>query len=326
MEKKIILCRPNGFCAGVERAIRIVDLAIEAYGAPIYVNHEIVHNQHVVDDLAAKGAVFVNDQLDQVPVGARLIYSAHGVSPQLRETAKSRELIELDATCPLVTKVHMEALRFARKGYHIFLIGHEYHVEVRGTYGEVPESITIVEPQKTPEALKEHIASLPDPGTEKLIYLTQTTLNVGDCLQVVDALKERFPSLIGPPKDDICYATTNRQNAVKDVARDADFFIVVGSPTSSNSKRLVEVAKEHGCPSDLFPDVTHLANHDLSDCKTLGITAGASTPDVLVQAIIDRLREQGFTKLETYDHVIEDTHFTLPGRFRMDLQEKGIKV
>jgi 4-hydroxy-3-methylbut-2-enyl diphosphate reductase len=326
MEKKVILCRPNGFCAGVERAIRIVDLALEAYGAPIYVNHEIVHNQYVVDDLSAKGAVFVNDDLEKVPHGARLIYSAHGVSPQLREEAKSRELIELDATCPLVTKVHMEALRFARKGFHIFLIGHAYHVEVRGTYGEVPEAITIVEPQNTEEELKAHIESLPDPGTDKLIYLTQTTLNVGDCLQVVDALKERFPSLIGPPKDDICYATTNRQNAVKEVARSADFFIVVGSPTSSNSKRLVEVAKEYGCPSDLFPDVTHLDKHDLLQCNTLGLTAGASTPDVLIQAVIDRLKNEGFTKLETYDHVIEDIHFTLPGRFRMDLEEKGITV
>lgn len=326
MSKKIILCRPNGFCAGVERAIRIVDLALEAYGAPVYVNHEIVHNQYVVDDLSAKGAVFVNDQLEKVPHGARLIYSAHGVSPQLRDEAQSRQLIELDATCPLVTKVHMEALRFARKGYHIFLIGHKNHVEVRGTYGEVPESITIVEPKRTKEELDAHIASLPDPGTEQLIYLTQTTLNVGDCLQVVDALKERFPTLVGPPKDDICYATTNRQNAVKEVAEKADFFIVVGSPTSSNSKRLVEVAKEHGCASDLFPDVTHLKKYDFTHFDTVGITAGASTPDVLVQAIIDNLDGQGFRDMETYDHVVEDIHFTLPGRFRKDLEQKGITV
>lgn len=324
MSKKIILCRPNGFCAGVERAIKIVDLALDAYGAPIYVNHEIVHNQYVVDTLAKKGAIFV-DHLDDVPVGERLIYSAHGVSPTVRELAKQRKLRELDATCPLVTKVHMEAIRFARKGFHIFLIGHANHVEVEGTYGEVPEKITIVEPL-TGEALDQHIQELPEPPTDKLIYLTQTTLNVDDCLKVVDALSKRFPTLIGPPNDDICYATTNRQDAVKAVASKADFFIVVGSPTSSNSKRLVEVAKDGGCPAKLFPDVSHLEGFDFSGVDTIGITAGASTPDVLIQQIIDQLAIAGYADVDAYHHVHETLSFSVPYHFRKDLEAKGIAV
>ena len=324
MAKKVILCKPNGFCAGVERAIKIVDLALDAYGAPIYVNHEIVHNQYVVETLAAKGAIFVED-LEQVPMGARLIYSAHGVSPTVRAQAKARDLKELDATCPLVTKVHMEALRFARKGYHIFLIGHVNHVEVAGTYGEAPDSITIVEP-KTGAALARQIRDLPEPPSDQLIYLTQTTLNVDDCMAVVTALRERFPNLIGPPQDDICYATTNRQNAVKAVAARADFFIVVGSPTSSNSKRLVEVARDAGCPADLFPGLPQLKHLDLGCFQTIGITAGASTPDVLVQDIIDHLQSLGFTALEAYHHVEESMSFAIPHHFRKDLTRKGIRV
>jgi len=324
MAKKIILCKPNGFCAGVERAIKIVDLALDAYGSPIYVNHEIVHNQYVVDSLAKKGAIFV-DHLEDVPEGERLIYSAHGVSPAVRELAKKRNLRELDATCPLVTKVHMEALRFAKKGFHIFLIGHANHVEVAGTYGEVPESITIVEPL-TGNALIDHIAELPQPPTDKLIYLTQTTLNVDDCLKVVEALKQRFPTLIGPPNDDICYATTNRQDAVKAVAGKADYFIVVGSPTSSNSKRLVEVAKDSGCDAALYPDASHLQNIELSQAHTLGITAGASTPDILIQEIIMELGKRGFTEVEAYHHVHESISFSVPYDFRKDLEAKGIAV
>jgi len=324
MTKKIILCKPNGFCAGVERAIKIVDLALDAYGAPIYVNHEIVHNQYVVATLAKKGAIFVDD-LEEVPVGERLIYSAHGVSPEVRSLAKQRQLRELDATCPLVTKVHMEALRFARRGYHIFLIGHANHVEVEGTYGEVPESMTIVEPLKD-EKLAAHVNQLPDPGTDQLIYLTQTTLNVDDCLQVVSALKKRFPTLIGPPKDDICYATTNRQDAVKAVAGKADFFIVVGSPTSSNSKRLVEVAIDAGCPARLFPDVSHLDQYDLEAMTTIGISAGASTPDILIQAVIEKLQSQGFEDVEAYHHVHESMSFAVPYDFRRDLEARGIAV
>lgn len=324
MPKKITLCKPNGFCAGVERAIKIVDLALEAYGPPIYVNHEIVHNQHVVASLAARGAVFVED-LDEVPEGARLIYSAHGVSPSVREHAKARKLRELDATCPLVTKVHMEAVRFAKQGYHIFLIGHAEHVEVVGTYGEVPESITIVEPLRG-QALVDAVAALPEPPSDKLIYLTQTTLNVADCMNVVQVLQGRFPALIGPPKDDICYATSNRQDAVKAIAPGVDHFIVVGSHTSSNSKRLVEVAKEHGAASALYPDVTALKNLDLAPLQHVAVTAGASTPDVLVAAVIDYLRQNGFDAFEEYHHVEERMHFAVPAHFRRDLEAKGVVV
>ncbi len=324
MGKKVILCEPNGFCAGVDRAVKIVDLALEAYGAPIYVNHEIVHNQFVVDDLAAKGAIFVDD-LKEVPEGARLIYSAHGVSPLVRVHAKDRGLLELDATCPLVTKVHNEAVRFARKGYHIFLIGHADHVEVVGTYAEVPEHITIVEPHRG-AALHAHIRGMVDPPTDQLIYLTQTTLNADDCLAVVASLKERFPTLVGPPQDDICYATTNRQNATKVVAAKADYFVVVGSPTSSNSKRLVEVACESGCPARLFSDASALGEVDLSSYNCVGLTAGASTPEVLIKAMIDRLAELGFPELETYKHVDETLEFTIPYHFRKDLERKGIAV
>lgn len=324
MSKKIIICKPNGFCAGVERAIKIVDLALDAYGAPIYVNHEIVHNQYVVETLAKRGAVFVDD-LGLVPEGERLIYSAHGVSPEVRKLAQARNLKELDATCPLVTKVHMEAVRFAKKGYHIFLIGHANHVEVIGTRGEVPEHITVVEPQHG-QALDSQIEALPDPPTDQLIYLTQTTLNVDDCLKVVEALRKRFPTLIGPPKDDICYATSNRQDAVKAMANKADFFIVVGSQTSSNSKRLVEVARESGCSADLFPDVGHLRDQNLDEVQTIGITAGASTPDILVREIIDFLGEKGFKDVEEYFHVNENISFAIPSHFRRDLEEKGIPV
>lgn len=322
--KEIVLCMPNGFCAGVERAIRIVELAIEAYGAPIYVNHEIVHNQHVVQDLSAKGAIFV-DHLDDVPEGERLIYSAHGVSPEVRTKAKTRALEEIDATCPLVTKVHLSAIRFAQKGYHIFLIGHANHVEVEGTYGEVPDAITIVEPLKKPE-LAQMIGELPEPPSEKLVFLTQTTLNVSDCFVVVEALKERFPHLETPPSEDICYATSNRQDAVKAIAQDVDFFVVVGSPTSSNSLRLVEVAQDEGCLAALIPDVTHLKNHNFSTFKKIGMTAGASTPDVLVQAIIENLKNQGFDQLRTYEHVKEHMHFSIPRNFRKDLEKIGIPV
>ncbi|MCB1042375.1 MAG: 4-hydroxy-3-methylbut-2-enyl diphosphate reductase [Acidobacteria bacterium] len=324
MTKTITICRPNGFCAGVERAIKIVDLALEAYGAPIYVNHEIVHNQHVVDDLASKGAVFVDD-LNDVPMGAKLIYSAHGVSPEVREKATTRGLEEIDATCPLVTKVHLEAIRFAKKGYHIFLIGHANHVEVIGTYGEVPDHITIVEPVDGPQ-LQAQIQALPQPEGEKTIYLTQTTLNVDDCMTVVKALKHRFPNLESPPKDDICYATSNRQNAVKAVAPHVDYFIVVGSPTSSNSRRLVEVARSLGCNADLIPSAAEMDSIDLKQVQHIGITAGASTPDILVQGIIHKLKQAGFSEVKESEFVEENMSFSLPKDFRSDLATRGIPV
>ncbi|MCB9397128.1 MAG: 4-hydroxy-3-methylbut-2-enyl diphosphate reductase [Acidobacteria bacterium] len=322
--KKIVLCLPNGFCAGVERAIRIVELAIEAYGSPIYVNHEIVHNQHVVDDLAAKGAIFV-DSLDEVPEGERLIYSAHGVGPEVRRHAKTRKLLEVDATCPLVTKVHLAAVNYARKGYHIFLIGHANHVEVVGTYGEVPDHITIVEPLEA-DQLDAYIATLPEPPTQQLVFLTQTTLNVNDCLVVVEALKRRFPSLETPPNEDICYATSNRQEAVKAIAPQMDFFVVVGSPTSSNSLRLVEVAQAEGCQAELVPNLDYIRHRQWDNVKAIGVTAGASTPDILVQGIIQHLKSHGFDTIETYEHVRESMHFSIPRDFRKDLAAMGIPV
>ena len=324
MTKTITICRPNGFCAGVERAIKIVDLALEAYGAPIYVNHEIVHNQHVVEELAQKGAIFVDD-LDAVPRGSRLIFSAHGVSPEVRQKAVARQLDEIDATCPLVTKVHLEAIRYAKRGYHIFLIGHSNHVEVVGTFGEVPNHITVVEPL-TGRELDAHVQDLQDPGPGPLVYLTQTTLNVDDCLTVVNALKKRFSHLEAPPKDDICYATSNRQNAVKAVAPLVDFFIVVGSPTSSNSRRLVEVALSLGCRAELVPSVAQLADIDLNEFQHIGVTAGASTPDVLVQGIIGQLSELGFGDVKEAEFVEEHMSFSLPKDFRLDLVNRGIPV
>ncbi len=324
MAKQVILCKPNGFCAGVDRAIKIVDLALDAYGPPIYVNHEIVHNYHVVNRLSARGAVFL-ESLDDAPVGSRLIYSAHGVPPSLRAQAKARKLVELDATCPLVTKVHLEALKYVRQGCHIFLIGHANHIEVEGTYGEAPDHITIVEPESG-EALDRAIANLPEPPTDNLRYLTQTTLNVNECYRVVDALKKRFPTLKAPPSEDICYATTNRQDAVKVVAKKVDFVVVVGANISSNSKRLVEVAREEGAEAALFHGVDELKDFDLSSYSKIGVTSGASTPDLLVNEVLDYLASLGFDDLATYDHVEETMEFNLPYEFRKDLESKGIPV
>jgi len=308
----------------VDRAIKIVDLALDAYGPPIYVNHEIVHNHHVVDRLSKRGAVFLQS-LEDAPPGSRLIYSAHGVPPSLREQARARNLIELDATCPLVTKVHLEALKYVNQGCHIYLIGHANHIEVEGTYGEAPDHITIVEPESG-ETLERTIAQLPDPPTDKLRYLTQTTLNVNECYRVVDALKKRFPTLKAPPTEDICYATTNRQDAVKGVAHKTDFFIVVGANISSNSKRLVEVAREEGTPAELFQGVEELRGYNLSAYQTIGVTSGASTPDLLVDEILEYLASLGFDDVRTYNHVEETLEFNLPYEFRKELETKGIPV
>ena len=322
MSKKLVLCIPNGFCAGVDRAIKMVELALEAYGTPIYVHHEIVHNQKVVDDLAAKGVIFVN-HIDEVPKGNRLIFSAHGVSPAIRASASEKKLKTLDATCPLVTKVHLEALRFARKGYHIFLIGHEDHVEVKGTYGEAPEHITIIEPGD-PDTMEKTVAGLIEPKTEKLVFLTQTTLSVNDCQTAVLALRNRFPHLQQPPKDDICYATTNRQNAVKFASTRVDFFVVIGSPNSSNSRRLVEVALDSGVLADLFPDESHLEKVDWNKYSRVGITAGASTPAILISRIIATLESYGYQRENDLVFAQEDTIFSIPAQLKNDLAVKGI--
>lgn len=324
MGRKMILCKPNGFCAGVDRAVAMVELALKAYGAPVFINHEIVHNQHVIQRLVDKGAVFVDD-ISVVPSGGLLIFSAHGVPPALRDHADRLQLKQLDATCPLVTRVHLDALNFIRKGYHVLLIGHESHVEVQGTFGEAPQAITIVEPRRG-DALKDHIASIAEPSSEKLVFLTQTTLNVDDCLEVVAQLRCRWPHLQAPSTDSICYATTNRQNAVKAVTAMVDFFVVVGSPSSSNSKRLVEVAQESGCDADLFDNVSQLELLDLGAFQTVGITAGASSPQALINEIILFLKGKGFDRLETVDHVVEDQVFLMPRQFRNFLDTKGISV
>jgi len=296
--------RPRGFCAGVVRAIEIVDLALKAYGPPIYVLHEIVHNRYVVDELAAKGAVFVN-RLEEVPAGARLIFSAHGVSPAVRQVAAERQLRVIDATCPLVTKVHLEAVSFARKGYTIILIGDRDHDELEGTSGEAPEVTEIV--STVAEAERVEVA---DPN--RVVYLTQTTLSQYDTEEIVARLRERFPGMKGPPADDICYATQNRQEAVETVAQRTDVVLVVGSQNSANSNRLVQVAKRGGAPAYLIEDENAIQAGWLTGKQSVALSAGASAPEVLVERVVDRLRALGFANVEDVEVIPEDVRFTLP--------------
>jgi 4-hydroxy-3-methylbut-2-en-1-yl diphosphate reductase len=302
--KKAILLRPRGFCAGVVRAIDVVKIALELYGAPIYVRKEIVHNRHVVDDLRAHGAVFVHE-LDEVPDGARAIFSAHGVSPAVRAEAKRRNLQVVDATCPLVTKVHFEAVRFAREGYAILLIGHRDHEEMEGTFGEAPESTIIVETEAEAESVQ-----VPDP--DKVCYLTQTTLSLDETRSIVEILERRFPKLSGPKSQDICYATENRQMAVKAVAPLCQLLLVVGSQNSSNSKRLVEVCQKSGVPAYLIDDRSYIREEWFNGVDTVSVTAGASAPENLVTDVLDALRERGYTAVEEMDIVDEDVRFNLP--------------
>jgi 4-hydroxy-3-methylbut-2-enyl diphosphate reductase len=312
----LYLAGPRGFCAGVDRAIDIVEMAIQLYGPPVYVRHEIVHNRHVVDDLRRKGAVFV-DQLDGVPEGSRVIFSAHGVSPTVRADAKARGLRALDATCPLVTKVHLEALRYAREGYTIVLIGHRNHVEVEGTMGEAPESIVLVESREEAEAL-----DLPDPS--KVAYITQTTLSVDDVRAIVETLKRRFPAIREPAKDDICYATQNRQNAVKELARRCRVVLVVGAPTSSNANRLVEVARSLGVDAHLIESAGDIQADWIHG--DVGITAGASTPEAIVRECVERVRSLGDYQLEEFRLVEERVMFPLPAELLSDAQAQGVPL
>lgn len=307
--KKVLLLRPRGFCAGVVRAIDIVKIALELYGAPIYVRKEIVHNRHVVDELRAQGAIFVSE-LHEVPEGARVIFSAHGVSPAVRQMARDRRLSVIDATCPLVTKVHLEAVRFAQQGYTILLIGHKEHEEIEGTFGEAPSNTIIIES----EADAEQVAP-PDP--DKVCYLTQTTLSLDETRGIVEILERRFPKIAGPKSQDICYATQNRQTAVKAVAPLCELLLVVGSQNSSNSKRLVEVCQRAGVPSYLIDDRRYLQDEWLDGVKTVAVTAGASAPEHLVQELIDALKEKGFTALEEADIVEEDVRFSLPAEVQV---------
>jgi len=307
----IKLCAPRGFCAGVDRAIQIVELALKQYGSPVYVRHEIVHNRYVVDELRGKGAIFV-EELDEIPdTDAPVIFSAHGVPKSVPLDAKNRNLIYLDATCPLVSKVHREAELHSRRNKHIILIGHSGHPEVVGTMGQLPEgAITLVE-------TKQDVATLQPKDPNNLAWITQTTLSIDDTQEIVDALKARFPSIAGPHKDDICYATTNRQEAVKAVANGADALIVVGSPNSSNSQRLREVALRFGCKyAVLVQRASEIDWSKFDTVKTLGLTAGASAPEIVVEEIIEAFRERRNITIETVKTADETVTFNLPRGLR----------
>ncbi len=304
-DKRIYLLRPRGFCAGVVRAIDVVKIALDLYGPPVYVRKEIVHNKHVVDELREAGAIFV-EELAEVPVGARAIFSAHGVSPEVRRQAKLRQLQVIDATCPLVTKVHLEAVKFAKEGHTIVLIGHKDHDEVIGTLGEAPGQTFLVSTVEDVDAL--HV---PDPA--RVCFLTQTTLSLDETRDIVIRLKERFPQIQGPPAQDICYATENRQMAVKAVAAFCDLLLVVGSQNSSNSKRLVEVGENSGVRSYLVNDWGDVDQEWLTGVRNIAVTAGASAPEHLVDQLIGSLRDHGFHQLEEVELVEEDVRFSLPG-------------
>jgi len=304
MQGKVLLASPRGFCAGVVRAIDIVNLALELYGLPLYVRREIVHNKYVVNELKEKGTIFVED-LDEVPYGSRVIFSAHGVAPEIRAAAVQRRLKVIDATCPLVTKVHMEAIRYARQGYTILLIGHEDHDEVIGTLGEAPHAIRVLVTLDQAESLE-----VPDPG--KVAYLTQTTLSLDDTRQIIEKLREKYPLIHGPSSEDICYATQNRQAAVLELAKVAEIILVVGSANSSNSRRLVEVARGRKVPAYLIDDIEDIQPGWLESVRTIGLTAGASAPEGLVQRVIQYLRKIGYPEVETIGHIREDVEFALP--------------
>ena len=304
-DKVVYLLKPRGFCAGVVRAIDIVELALDAYGPPIYVRREIVHNRHVVRDLASRGAIFV-EELDEVPSGARVIYSAHGVSPEVRKAAVDRGLNVIDATCPLVTKVHVEAVKFARQGATILLIGHQDHDEVIGTRGEAPLQTIVV---SSPEEAR--TVQVPDP--DKVVYLTQTTLSLDEAGVIIRELQQRFPAMQGPPGQDICYATENRQQAVKRRAEDFDLLLVVGSQNSSNSRRLVEVGENSGVGGHLVDDERDIDPAWLEGVRNVGVTAGASAPEILVERVVGLLRERfGFDRVEEVEVIAENVKFPLP--------------
>ncbi len=302
--KTLLLLKPRGFCAGVVRAIDIVRIALEAFGPPIYVRKEIVHNRFVVEDLQAKGAIFV-DSVDEVPSGERVIYSAHGVSPEVRDSSKLRNLRVIDATCPLVTKVHVEAVKFAREGYSLILIGHRDHDEVIGTLGEAPAVTQVVGSPEEVESL-----NLPDPN--RVAYLTQTTLSLDETTDIITALKKKFPNIKGPAAQDICYATENRQTAVKHVSSEADLLLVVGSENSSNSNRLVEVARNLSAASHLIDSYKDIEPEWLESVKTIALTAGASAPERLVEEVVKYLAGKGFENVQEVEVVPENVRFGLP--------------
>ncbi len=311
---KILLANPRGFCAGVNMAIECLERALDFFGSPVYVYHEIVHNKYVVDRFSKRGTVFV-ETLDEVPEGSPLLYSAHGVSPEIRKQAKGRRLLSIDATCPLVTKVHLEAIKYAREGYTIILIGHEGHDEVIGTMGEAPEQMVLVETAEDVDRLE-----LPDP--EKVAYLTQTTLSVDDANIVINALRAKFPKIANPPKDDICYATQNRQEAVRELAARADVVLVLGSQNSSNSRRLAEIAHSMGIPSHLIDGVSEIRPDWFDGAETVLITAGASAPEDVVQECVEYLQSHCGATIEESFVREENVHFPLPKSMR-ELLDQG---
>ena len=306
--EKLLLAAPRGYCAGVDRAVQTVELALERYGAPVYVRKEIVHNKHVVEQLKARGAIFVESETE-VPEGAVTVFSAHGVAPSVRSNAEARSLRTIDATCPLVTKVHVEARRFAADGYTVVLVGHDGHEEVEGTMGEAPDRIVLVQSEEDVAALE-----VDDPG--KVAFVSQTTLAVQDTQAIIERLRERFPAIVGPRTDDICYATTNRQAAVKVLAQRCELVLVIGSQNSSNSQRLVEVARDAGARSYLIDHVGEVDEAWLEGVRTLGVSSGASAPEELVQELVDRFGERGVTDVSELTVTEEDVRFMLPKTIR----------
>jgi len=304
MENEILLAQPRGFCAGVDRAIEIVERALKQFGAPIYVRHEIVHNAYVVEDLRAKGAIFI-EELEDVPAGNTLVFSAHGVSKAVRADAEARGLTIFDATCPLVTKVHVEVAKMRKQGAEIIMIGHDGHPEVEGTMGQAEEGMHLVE-------TVDDVQTLQVRNPDQLAYVSQTTLSVDDTAEIIEALKVRFPNIIEPKKGDICYATTNRQEAVKFLAPQVEVVVVVGSPNSSNSNRLREVADKMGTPAYMVDNASNIDPAWIAGKKRIGVTAGASAPEVLVQAVIDRLKELGAASVRALEGVEENVTFPLP--------------
>ena len=313
--RRVLLATPRGYCAGVDRAVQTVEEALDLHGPPVYVRKEIVHNKHVVAQLAERGAIFVEEETE-VPEGALVVFSAHGVAPKVHENARQRHLRTIDATCPLVTKVHVEARKFAEQGYTIVLIGHAGHEEVEGTTGEAPDSTVLVETAEDVDSLE-----VPDPA--KVAYITQTTLSVDETLGLIARLREKFPEIVGPKSDDICYATTNRQIAVKELARECDLVLVIGSTNSSNSNRLVEVAREHGAASHLIDNSLQVEEEWLRDVETVGITSGASAPEELVSQLVGFFRDRGVEDVAELRTVDENVRFMLPKEIRTELAARG---
>jgi 4-hydroxy-3-methylbut-2-enyl diphosphate reductase len=313
--QKLLLAAPRGYCAGVDRAVQTVERALELHGPPVYVRKEIVHNKHVVEELRGRGAIFVESETE-VPHGATTVFSAHGVSPAVHANAAARGLQTIDATCPLVTKVHVEAKKFAADGYTIVLIGHDGHEEVEGTMGEAPDSIVLVETERDVEQLE-----VADP--DKVAYISQTTLSVDETLAIIERLRERFPKIVGPRTDDICYATTNRQAAVKQMARECDLVLVIGSRNSSNSQRLVEVARDYGAEAHLIDNEHEVREEWLEGKRVVGVSSGASAPEELVQRLVGFFRDRGVSDVSEFQVIAEDVRFMLPKTIRQAQAQTG---